>query len=335
MNSMTSAAAIDAITPRANGGGFVGSGTVALQLLQSGFNVNSLRVEGILRKDEWKMLDDKVVEIARSRLRLANDLVQRGLTMGLPNAMGTTRLEWERISDIGGASINMSGLNQTLNDRPEWDLVGMPIPIIHKDFQINLRHLEASRNRGMPLDTTMLELATRKVADSVETLILSGGFSQGANGTIYGYTNYTDRNTGSVTASWKTTTGANILTDVLAMVKAANADYMFGPFVLYVPQETYVHMAEDYKAESDKTILQRVLEVPSISAVLPSDTMTGSGGVLVQMTSDVIQLIDGIQPTVVQWESQGGMVQNFKVMAIMLPRIKSDQDGRCGIVHYS
>ena len=278
MNGMTSAAAIDAITPRANGGGFAGTGLVAMQLLQSGFNVNSLRVEGILRKDEWKMLDEKVVEIARTRLRLANDLVQRGLTMSLPNAMGTTRLEWERISDIGGASINMSGLSQTLNDRPEWDLVGMPIPLIHKDFQINLRHLEASRNRGVPLDTTMLELATRKVADTVESLILSGGFSQGTNGTIYGYTNYTDRNTGSVTAAWGSTTGANILSDVLAMINAANGDHMYGPYVLYVPQATYVHMGEDYKAESDKTILQRLLEIPSLSAILPSDTMTGNGG---------------------------------------------------------
>lgn len=326
-------ASMDSIVSRGNG--FTGSGSVAQALLQSGFNVNSLRVEGVLRKDEWKMLDDVVVNIARSRLRLANDLVQRGLTLSLPNAMGTTRLEWERVSDMGAAEINMSGLTNSTNDRLEWDLVGMPIPIIHKDFNINIRALEASRNRGMPLDTAQVEVATRKVADQIESLILSGGFTVGTNGAIYGYTNFTDRNTGSVTAAWGSTTGANILTDVLNMIKAANADLMYGPFVLYVPQATYVHMAEDYKAESDKTILQRLLEIPTLEAVLPSDTMTGNGGVLVQMTSDVVQLIDGIQPTVVQWESQGGMVQNFKVMAIMLPRIKSDKSGKCGIVHYS
>jgi hypothetical protein len=40
-----------------------------------------------------------------------------------------------------------------------------------------------------------------------------------------------------------------------------------------------------------------------------------------------------MQTTVVSWEGQGGMVLYFKVMAIMVPRIKLDHGARSGVVH--
>lgn len=332
---MTKNALLDSISQTKQG--WSGSGTVAARLLASGFNVNSLRTLGTLQKDEWKLLDDTVIQISRQRLRLVKDLMSRGLTMNLPNALGHTRVEWERVSDLGAAEIDMSGLTQTPNDRVIYDLVGVPVPIIHKDFQINIRALEASRNRGIPLDTTQVAVATRKVAEAAESLVLSGGFSAGTtNGVIYGYTNFPDRNTGSTTADWDAATGAQIIADVLAMINKAQADGFYGPYVLYVAGPSYVHLGDDYKAASDKSIISRILEIPDISAVMPSDNITDNGVVLlVQMTSETVDLIIGMQPTVVHWESQGGMVHNFKVMAIMVPRLKSDQGGRSGVVHYT
>ncbi len=328
-------AQIDVLSPNGRGG-ISGAGSVAMKLLNSGFNVNALRPNGVLQKDEWKKLDEAVVQIARPNLRLVNDLISRGLTYSLPNALGVTRIEWERVSDITGATINMSGLSEGQNDRPEWDLQGIPVPIIHKDFQINIRALEASRNRGMPLDTTMVELATRKVAETAETLVYSGGFGVGTNGTIYGYVNHPDRNTGSTTADWNTATGAQIIADVLAMIAKAIADNQFGPYVIYVSRAAYVHLADDFKSESDRTILERVMAIPGIEAIIPTNEISDSGvAVMVQMSKDVIDLVVGMMPTVVSWESHGGMMLNFKVMAILVPRIKSDFEGKSGIVHYT
>ena len=53
------------------------------------------------------------------------------------------------------------------------------------------------------------------------------------------------------------------------------------------------------------------------------------------MTSDVVDMVVAQQPTTVQWETDGGFKLNFKVMAVMIPRIKADADGRSGIVHLS
>jgi len=49
----------------------------------------------------------------------------------------------------------------------------------------------------------------------------------------------------------------------------------------------------------------------------------------------VVRLVDGMANTSVQWESEGGMALNFKVMSIRVPQIRSDINGACGVVHAS
>jgi len=209
------------------------------------------------------------------------------------------------------------------------------VPIIHKDFHLNIRALHASRTRGESLDTTQVSLATRLVAEKIESILYLGTTVLGSNFPIYGYATAPNRSTDSVTASWATTTGENILIDVLKMIDDAVADNMYGPYVLYVPYAVHTHMGGDFKANSDKSIMSRILEVPGISAIKPTSDLTASNVILVQMTSDVVDIVDGMQPTLVEWDSMGGFVMNFKVLAIMLPRVKSDYALQSGIVHFS
>lgn len=324
---------MDLITP--NGGGFQGQGDVATRLLSTGFNVNALRTNNVLRKEEWIQFDEKVVNVARQRLVGVADLLNNGLRFGVGNALGTTVVEWERMSDMDPAELSMSGITEGQEDRVVFDLQQIPLPIIHKDFRINIRALEASRKLGQPLDTTQATLAARLVSEKIESLLFNGGYVAGASNQVYGYTSAPNRNTGSVTASWLTATGAQIVADVISMIDDANADHMYGPFGLYVPVAVFNHMADDYKAESDKTIKQRVEEIPGISWIKPSSDLTGTNVTMIQMTEDVVDMIDGIQPTVVQWETHGGMQVHFKVMAIMVPRIKDTKASQSGIVHYS
>ena len=53
--------------------------------------------------------------------------------------------------------------------------------------------------------------------------------------------------------------------------------------------------------------------------------------IFVQMTPDVARGVNGMDITTVQWESQGGMRINFKVMAIQVPQLRADFYGNCGI----
>lgn len=329
----TNAANVDVV--HSAGGQFSAVGGVAQRLLQSGFNVNELRTQDVLRKDEWIQFDEKVVEIATQRLVAVADLMSRGLTYNVPNALGVTRVEWETQSDLGPASVSMNGLSVGQNDRPEYTLNGLPLPIIHKDFQINLRTLESSRKLGQPLDTTGAQLAARIVSEKIEELLFDGSSIAGTGFTIPGYTTHSSRNTGSTTASWATSTGDQIINDILAMIAQAVGDHMYGPYMIYCSTAAMVNLGDDYKAESDKTILQRIREIPNIIDVKGTESLTSDEALLVQMTSDVVDMVDGIQPMVVMWESHGGFLINFKVLAIMVPRIKADRSGQSGIVHYT
>lgn len=81
-------------------------GNVAKLLANTGFNVNQLRTNATLRKDEWKEMDSAVVDIAKRRMIGVNDLISRNLFYNLGNGLGTTVFEYEDASDkIGRAHV--------------------------------------------------------------------------------------------------------------------------------------------------------------------------------------------------------------------------------------
>lgn len=317
-----------------------GHGSVAMRLLQNNMSVNALRTNEVLHKDEWKQYDSTVVEVAKSRLLLVGDLIARGLTYSLSNALGTTLLQWEQANEITDAEVSMTGLSDTQRDKMGYGLKSLPIPLIHKDFQLNIRALEASRKTGQALDTTQVAQATRRVAEMTEKIFVQGYSLPFGGGNIYGMKTLASRNTGNLTSNWAdtaNTTGEEIVADVLRMIDALVADNMYGPYVLYVPTNYHTRLGDDYKANGDRTIMERILAIPGISGVLPTSYLTGGASgevVLMQATSDVVDVVDGLQPTPVSWDSHGGFVMNFKVMSIMIPRVKDDASGQCGIAHF-
>jgi hypothetical protein len=154
---------------------------------------------------------------------------------------------------------------------------------------------------------------------------------------IYGLTTAPYRNIGALGAQWTNpaTTGAEILADVQAMIAALQGDLFYGPYVLYVPLTYYNRLNEDYKDLSDLTILQRLLQLPQLSDIKPTEFLPNHNVILAQMTQDVVDIVDGFPPTVIQWDEHAGMVFHFKVMSIMVPRFKWDALQRSGIAHYS
>lgn len=290
-----------------------------------------------LRKDEWIMLDTAVIKAAKERLKVTADLRAKGLQLNIPNGMAKTVHQHQTQSDISGALVSMDGLTEGERDRPQYDLRNLPLPITHKDFSFSLREVLASRNGGSPVDTTTAELAGRRVAESIEQTVLgvSNIYAYGG-GTIYGYANYPYRLTKSLTAP----TGSNAdvtVNEVLAMIQQAVNNNYYGPFMLYHSRNWGQYMDGDYDTSNrnDTTLRSRLLKIQDITAVEPADYLTGTTLLLVQMTSDVVRLINGMEITTVQWETMGGMQLNFKVMAIQVPQIRSDYSHQCGIVHGS
>jgi len=294
-----------------------------------------------LRKDEWKHYDTAILKVTQERLRGVADLYSRGLSYTIPNGMGSTVLEYENIGDMEDAQISMDGATRGDKDRPEFDIDYLPLPIVHKDFMINARVLAASRTTGAPLDTTMADMAGRKVAEELEDMLFNGANTYAyGGGTIYGYTDFLPRNTYSLTANWDTLdssglTGEDILSDVVGMKAASIADGFYGPWVLYIPTNFETAMDKDFKSNSDKSIRTRLLEIDGLEDIRVADKLTADNVIMVQMTSDVVRMVNGMAVNPVEWNTEGGMILHYKVMTIQVPQIRADQDGKCGIVHGS
>lgn len=310
------------------------SGSVAARLLASNFNVNALRTNGTLQKDEWVYFDNTVVQIARKYLVITQELMARGMTMNLPNALGHTMIEWEKQGDMDPAIITMSGLSESQNDRIIYDLDNMPVPIIHKDFNINIRALAASRNKGLPLDTTQAQIASRKVSELIETLIFDGASVLGSGKPIYGLRTAPYRNTGSLAESWLTSSGDSIVRDTNAMLTALDNDNMYGPYGMFIGSSVGIRFGEDYKSESDRSIMERLRTIENLAFIKTTKDLAPGEVIVFQLTPDVIDLVMGMTPTTIEWDTHGGMITNFKVMAIIVPRVRNDLLNQSGIAHY-
>lgn len=303
-----------------------------------------LNTHATLRKDEWKVLDDAIVKAAKERLKLVADLRGAGLTFNITQGWGKTILETETMGDINDAAISMDGLYESPDDRPESELGYLPLPITTKDFQFSARQIATSRNGSTPIDTTSAELAGRKVAEAIEklTLGLTGAhinrsakstYTYGG-GTVMGLTNFTSRLTQTLTAPTAGTwTGSTLLTQVIAMRTQSIADFHYGPWRLYVSPNWDAYLDEDFKTYSDRTLRERIGAINGITSISTLDFLTGYDMVLLQMTSNVVRMVIGMDITTLQWDTKGGMQKNFKVMAIMVPQLRADFNSNTGIVH--
>lgn len=296
----------------------------------------ALRTNDLLRKDEWIRLDEAVVRVARTLITAIADLRAAGLVRNL-GSLGVLIDQYERVTEVEPAEQNMTGVAPGERDLPEYTLVGVPIPITFKDFQVNIRTLEASRTMGAAMDTVTAELCTRQVAESLDDMVFNGSNVQVDGTLVRGYTTHPDRITGSLTGNgWDDAATRDIIADSIAMVAAAEAQNYRGPFTMYVPVAYMSELRADYStAKGDRTFLERILAIDAINAVKSSPDLTGDEVLLVQLTSDTVDLSVGQDIVTVEWDEMGGLVSNFKIMAAMAPRVKSTAVSATGVVHFT
>jgi len=307
-----------------------------------------IMANGTLRRDEWKQLDDVILKAAEYRLGGVDDLVSAGLTYQLGNAMGTTVLEWHDISSALTADLTMDGVTRVQNNRPVYTHNYMPIPILHVDYEINARELATSRNMGNPIDTTMAERAVRTIKERLEAMLFTdttyqfGEKDSRNQNAIYSYINHPDRNLVSLTIPWNdsSVTGKDIVDQIIGWKQVGIDALHYGPWQLYIPTAYETKLDEDYTGSNPDTnaavtIRQRIMNISNIKGIKVIDTLEADNVLMVQMTSDVVRLVQGMGLTNVEWGTEGNFITKFKVLTIQVPQIRSDANRRSGIIHIS
>lgn len=308
-----------------------------------------------LRKEEWIAMDEVVVKAARQRLRAWTDLAGAANFGGF-NGMTKMVLEHETMSDPGEAKVDFDGLSEGRTDAPLFQLQGLPLPITHSDFFFGSRRLSISRAGGTPLDLVQAEAAGRRVAEMIEQTVIgtvsglslgsaaagTAGIPYGQLAQVYGYINFPSRLTKT---DLNAPTGSNpeaTVQDVLEMRSQLFDAKFYGPYMIYHSTDWDQYLDNDYARlggnNASMTLRDRLRAIEGIQDVRRLDFLTPAAShaftmVMVQMTSEVCRAVTGMELTTVQWETKGGMQQNFKVMAIMVPQLRADYYGNCGILH--
>lgn len=323
-----------------------GAGSPARILKMNGMRTSALRTLDLLRKEDWQSLDEVLVGVARQRLIGINDLIAKGLSFKEPAGLGALISQYEQLGDMSAANVDFNGATEGEKDSVTFTLVGVPIPIFHKDFSIGIRRQQASSGpdaHGQPIDRTQIETAAQKVTEQMEEVLFNGmgqnatggaggGLQSGAGVTtqnyLYGYTNGPDVNTVSG-SDWGTATAPQA--DVISAINACEADNYFGPYVLYVATTQFGQLRTFFTDGSGDQVFDRLKRIQGLEDVRPGDRLTAGTAVLVSMRRDVVDLAIGQSLTVVEWESKGGMINNFKVLSALAPRVKSDAADGSGI----
>jgi len=296
-------------------------------------------------------IDKAVIEVGLQRLTIAADIMAAGLTYTLSDPLSVAQLEWNTISKVGAAQRTMSPSSRGETSLPIVTPTRLPIYLTTDKFEIDIRTLKTSQRMGMPLDTAVIKQKTRSVNEAIEDAVINGATTlDGQNLAVAGYTapgllNAPNVNTQALTAAAWTTTpvGTTVFAQVQAMIATLQSKKKFGPYRMYVGTQISNVLDTDYSTSTNTvtTIRQRLLQIDGLESIRTADLLSNGNGaspsignkvILLQMTSDVVDMVVGQQPTVIPWTSLDGFWIHNLVMAILIPRVKSDADGNSGIV---
>lgn len=317
----------------------------ALRLLIEGkLTVAQFRAMRPLPENAQKLIDDTVVRVGLDRLQATADILGAGLTYDIGQSFwGVTQLQWDTQSEAGGAKRTIEprarGENFIVDRTPSV----IPVYLTWDSFELGIRTLAASqRGGGLPLDTSLIEMATRRVNEAIEDATINGIPPPVFGSQIYGLLNAPNANafTYATSEAWDAAgkTGQEILNDVLGMVALAVADKHFGPYNLYVNTLYDIALNKNWTdgvTTFPITVRERLEQMQFGGRNLQvkvADMLPTNRTVLVQMTNDVIDIVTGQEPTVISWDQDGGLGMNWLVLACMIPRVKSTYTGQSGIV---
>lgn len=314
-----------------NNGGIIDIGAIPREFIRNGGDAGrggpqvsrasmyrALVDNNTLREDQTRSIDEALTRVARRDLVAVADLI--GLQTPLDKGIGSTTFEFDRVAPVGEATHGMSILNLGDEDLVNFTRTAIPVPVTGSKFRLDARQRAAGMGLGPSIDVVNLEEHTRSVIEKLEDVLAHGSAVVLGGNQATGYTNEPARDTQSFSGShWDDqTAGAHsaAVADVLNMRTGLRDNGFTGPYVLYVSDNFDGVLDDDYKAESDRTLRERLLAINGIIDVKVLPTLANDQALLVQMTRSVITHAMGQPLTTVTWASYGGLANHWAVMEV-------------------
>lgn len=284
-----------------------------------------------LPRDTWKSWDMEAVTVQRNLQAVYSDLAA---SVATPVNIGKTIHYFQTVSDSGSVNVSLDGRSKARTDQQTYDYHGTPLPIVDSTFSYGWRQVAAAQSESMQLDPVGRINANDKVMSQMETIVLDGIASIEVGGDqLYGLRTHPKRATRTTGQALLTATGAEWVADVVATLKLLHAKNFKVPATLYLNWSDWFYATTtDFAAAYPKTIAQKILEIPGIASIVPSDSVTASQIIAVVKNKGVVTLLNGM-PLSTQAQFRANMTDdyNFVTMAAAALQIRYDSEDNCGV----
>lgn len=313
-------------------GAIVARNSKASELVKNALYTNA---SSTLRHEDFLIIQQVITEIRRRKLNGIADLQAAGLSFTAD--ISSQIIGTENISAFSEAEQeqNPTGFD---SDDLVFGEIYVPNPITHKSFTV------AFRQQGFSYKTSLgLSESVRMVAERLEETLFNGNDKikvnfNGALQSIYGYTNHPDRGTATI-SDWSLSANYDkIVNEVITTVGKMFSDQggvEMNSVVMYFPKNFKAAMDRDYSSvKGDKTVAQRLMDIPEIKEVKFGEKLADSNVVFVEMLARTVQL--GVASDIVSvphTKTNPMAGQPMTTYAAMVQIIKADSEGNTGIMH--
>lgn len=291
---------------------------------------------GALKYDDYKELTDEVVEVRKFE-SVGNFYRTLTGSPGMSRSMniGKTLIDYKDMNSFGDATTSMDASNREA-EQNNYDQRVVPLPIFHKDFLIPWRQEGFSYKQSDGVSESMF-----RVMETRDKVLINGAANINVNGTeLYGYTNHpaTIKEAG-----------------ILDLADPANATDAYNVFVtltkrlftdakVAAPNSVAVFVANDVWASlqfkssdtksNDLTIAEDIARISQIRDVQPNQELPDGAILMVELnprSSDIAVASDVIA---LPWQRMNQLEDlRFTIIASCTPRIKTDRNGKTGILY--
>lgn len=285
-----------------------------------------------LPRDVWGDWDREGVEVQRDVLSVFNDLAASVQT---PMPIGKLVHFFQTVSDSGGVNISLDGRSKSKTDQQVINYHGTPLPILDSTFSYGWRQWAAAATEGYALDPAGRRNSNRRVAEKAESLVLDGdpNITVGSD-QLYGLRTHPNRNTRATGVTLNGATGAQWVAEVVALLELLHGDEFRQPATLYLNWDDWFYAgSNDFSTQyPNKTILQRIMEIPGVGQIVPASRVDASQMIAVIKNREVVQVLSAMpMNTTALFRANPTDDYNFITMMAAALEIKFDATDNCGV----
>jgi len=267
-------------------------------------------------EEEWQQIDESVVREAQRVM-----VGRRVLPVYPLESVGVMEVQWDVQAELSDAILSMYG------ETPSEDIIAytrasLIVPILHKDFRIHWRDLEASRRYGRPLDMANAESAALKVAQLEDKLILHGEITGWPALGVEGLTTATGRNTEDSGGAWGT--APNAVTDVKDAMEELINDNFNGPYDLILQPSAFL-AAHTFIGTTATMQIDKIRDLIRGTVYVSPELLASDGGAdsaILMETGRANADLPVAQDIRTFYKELKDMNHFFKVFSAVVPRIK-------------